>query len=519
VSDLAAQPAPPRPDFDPARPTTWTLVELRDAIAGGRMTARGAVDAYLDRIDRLGDRFNCFTEVFVERSRAAADAIDARRAAGETLGPLAGCPVAIKDNLCTDWGRTTCGSAILAEFESPYNGTAVQRLLDADAIILAKTNMDEFAMGSSNENSAFGPVRNPWDESRVPGGSSGGSSAAVAADLCAGAFGSDTGGSIRQPAALAGVVGLKPTYGSVSRWGLVAFASSLDQIGPIARTADDAALLLSVVAGPDPHDSTSHPRSAEVARALREKADRVADPARLRIGIAPDQCFHEDNDDAVRTAIEEAIAFLRDAGAEIVEVDLPSARYGVSVYAVIAPAEASSNLARYDGIRYGRRAAISESETLDDLYAKSRGEGFGAEVKRRIMLGTYALSSGYYDAYYLRAAKVRRLIRREYEAAFVRCDLILGPCTPSPAFPIGAKAADPLQMYLCDVYTVPASLAGITGVSLPAGLTAGSEAEPPLPLAIQFVGPAFSEPDLLALARTWERARPWTHARPAGSAE
>ncbi len=482
-----------------------TLIGLRDAIAARAVSATEVTRAYLDRIERHDGLLHAYHEVYRQRALERAAAVDD----GRVCGVLAGVPVAIKDNLCTEWGYTTCSSRILENYRSPYTATAVERLERAGAVILGKTNLDEFAMGSSTENCAFGPTRNPWDPQRVPGGSSGGSAAAVAADVCAGALGSDTGGSIRQPAALCGVVGLKPTYGRVSRFGLVAFASSLDQIGPFAHTVADAALLLQVISGPDPRDSTC--ADVPVPDYLRG----VDEPVRgVRIGIAK-QYLSDANDPAVAAAAERAVEVFRGAGAKVVEVDLPHTEYGIPTYYIVATAEASSNLARYDGVRYGYRAP--QAEDLEDLYSSSRAEGFGDEVKRRIMLGTYALSSGYYDAYYVRALKVRRLIKRDFDAAFEKCDAILCPTTTGPAFRLGEKTDDPLAMYLNDVYTVNANLAGIPAISVPAGF---AETSGPggrkirLPLGMQLLGPVFKEEALLRIARMCEAAVEWSSARP-----
>jgi aspartyl-tRNA(Asn)/glutamyl-tRNA(Gln) amidotransferase subunit A len=481
-------------------PTQTTLVELRDAIVARRVSARQAVQAYLDRIERHNPQLHAYHAVFADAALARADAVDS----GRIGGPLAGVPIAIKDNLCTTYGHTTCSSRMLENFVSPFTGTAVARLEAAGAIVLGKTVMDEFAMGSSTEHSAFGPVRNPWDTTRVPGGSSGGSASAVAADLAVAAIGSDTGGSIRQPAAFCGITGLKPTYGRVSRFGLVAFGSSLDQIGPLCRTVADTALILGVIAGHDPRDSTS------VDRPVPDYLAELRNPVeKLRIGIAR-QYMSEGNDAAVQEATRRAEAIYREAGAEIIEVDLPHTEYGIPVYYIVATAEASSNLARYDGVHYGRRAA--QCDDLVDLYARSRAEGFGNEVKRRIMLGTYALSSGYYDAYYLRALKVRRLIRQDFDAAFKQCDAILCPTTTGPAFQFGAKIDDPLSMYMNDVYTVNANLAGIPGISLPGGFADVDGRR--LPVGVQLYGPLFDEPRLLRIARVFEAATDDWRQRP-----
>ena len=484
--------------------TEMSAVGLRDAIAAGEVSAAEAARAYLDAIEARDGDICAYNEVHAERAVAMAEAVDAKRSAGEELGPLAGVPVAVKDNMCCSWGKTTCSSKILADFEAPYDATAVAKLLAADAVILGKTNMDEFAMGSSTENSGVGPTRNPWDLARVPGGSSGGSAAATTARMCAVALGSDTGGSIRQPAAFCGVVGLKPTYGRVSRYGLVAYGSSLDQIGPFGRDVADAALLLGATAGYDKRDSTS---------VDRETADYLAhldQPIEgLRVGLVKE--FHADSLDAeIRGAVDRAVELYRQAGAEIVEVSLPHSRidvgadgdlasYAVGCYYVVAMAEASSNLARYDGVHYGHRT--EERGDIVQLYSRTRAEGFGEEVKRRIMLGTYALSSGYYDAYYLKALKVRRLIKNDFDAAFETCDVLIGPTAPETAFELGAKTDDPLTMYLSDIYTISANLAGIPGVSVPAGLS-----EAGLPLAIQLLGDVFSEEKLLRAARMYEIA-------------
>lgn len=479
--------------------TQCTMIQLRDALAARQAKATAVVKGYLDRIERYNEALGRpFSQVFAESALAKAEAVDR----GEVTGPLAGVPLAIKDVLCTTQGQTTCSSRMLADYRSPFAATCVARLESAGAILLGKTAMDEFAMGSSCENCAWGPVRNPWAMDRVPGGSSGGSAAAMAADLCAGALGTDTGGSIRQPAALTGIVGLKPTYGRVSRWGLVAFASSLDQAGPMCHSVADAALLYELMAGRDSLDSTSV--DVPVGQVLAELDQPVAN---LRIGLAR-QYLSDRNDQAVNAAVDEAVAVYRQAGATVVEVDLPHTRYGIPVYYIVATAEASSNLARYDGVHYGHRSA--EAEDLLDLYCRSRGEGFGDEVKRRIMLGTYVLSSGYHDAYYVRALKVRRLIKRDFDRAFEQCDAILCPTTTAPAFRLGDKIDDPLAMYLNDVYTVNANLAGIPGISLPGGLTREG-----LPVGVQLLGAAFDEARLLRIARMYEQATRYGWKRPA----
>lgn len=480
--------------------TKTILIELRDAIASRKISAMETTQTYLSRIDKHDSSIKAYHETYGDRALQRAAAVDA----GTITGPLAGVPIALKDNMCTSYGRTTCSSRILAKFEAPYTATAVQRLEDAGAIILGKTNLDEFAMGSSTENSANGATRNPWDTDRVPGGSSGGSAAAMAADFCVGSLGSDTGGSIRQPAALCGVVGMKPTYGRISRWGLVAFASSLDQIGPFTHSVADAALLLDIMSGQDDRDATCAQKPATTTYAEVEKPVE-----KLRIGLAK-QYMTDQNDPAVTAAVNAAVEIYRSLGAEVVEVDLPHTEYGIPTYYIVATAEASSNLARYDGIRYGHRAA--NSDDLLDVYARSRAEGFGPEVKRRIMLGTYALSSGYYDAYYLRALKVRRLIKNDLDAAFANVDAIVCPTTTHPAFRFGAKTDNPLAMYLNDIYTVNANLAGTPGISLPAGVTQVDGKT--LPLAIQLLGNTFEEGKLLRIARMYEREAGHMSARP-----
>lgn len=472
--------------------TATTLIKLRDAIASKQISATEVTRAYLARIDRWNPTLCAYEETFPERALTQAQAVDD----GKRRGALAGVPIAVKDVLCTDYGHTTCSSSILKNFKAPYTATAVKRLEAAGAIVIGKTRMDEFAMGSSTETSASGPTLNPWDISRVPGGSSGGSAAAVAADLCAAALGTDTGGSIRQPAAYCGVVGLKPTYGRVSRFGLVAFASSLDQVGVITHTVADASLLLAIIGGHDPLDSTS---SELPVPNYVDELDRLETP--LRIGLAK-QYLSATNDAAVAGAIEQAIQVFEDAGARVLEVDLPHTEYGIPTYYIVATAEASSNLARYDGVHYGHRAV--HTQDLVDLYSRSRAEGFGAEVKRRIMLGTYVLSSGYYDAYYLRALKVRRLIKNDFDAAFEMCDVILCPTTTGAAFELGKNIDDPLAMYLNDVYTVNCNLVGIPGISLPAGFSQDEGTE--LPVGIQLLGSHFDEPNLLRIAKLYQDA-------------
>jgi len=483
-----------------------TLTETVEAIRTRRTSAVEVVGESLARIDRLNGRLGAFLSVEADRALERARAVDAALAQGEPVGPLAGAPIAVKDNICTRFGRTTCASAILAEFRSVYDAGVVERLTQAGAVIVGKTNLDEFAMGSSTENSAVGPARNPWDESRVPGGSSGGSAAAVAAGLVAGALGSDTGGSIRQPAAFCGVVGLKPTYGRVSRYGLVAYASSLDQIGPLARTVEDAALLAGVISGHDPRDSTSVDTPVPdylggLGRSLEG----------MRIGVAAEY-FSQGLDAAVRARVGEAIDLLCREGAQAVEIHLPHMPYAVACYYLVATAEASSNLARYDGVRYGRRA--ERPQDIVDLYCSSRGQGFGPEVKRRIMLGTYALSTGYYDAYYLKALKVRTLIQRDFDAAFGKVDVIASPVSPTTAFKLGEKLDEPLAMYLADIYTISANLAGIPAVSVPCGFD-----DQGLPVGLQLMGRPFEEERLLAVAHQYQLRTDHHTRQPAGAEE
>lgn len=479
-----------------------TAAEMAQAVRSRTVTARAIVEHGLARLALVDPGLNAYLQVFEREATAAADTIDRRAERGEALGPMAGVTVAIKDNICTSLGRTTCGSRFLERYESPYAATVVERLEAAGAIVLGKTNLDEFAMGSSCEHSAFGPTRNPWDVTRVPGGSSGGSAAAVAAGVVPVALGSDTGGSIRQPASLCGIVGLKPTYGRVSRWGLVAFASSLDQIGPFARTVQDAATALAVMGGHDPLDATSDLRSsAGVDEGLDEPV------LGMTLGV-PRQARSDAVHPAVAAALDRAIDVYRGAGARIVEIDLPNAAYGIAAYYIVAPAEASSNLARFDGIRYGRRAAMKPGMSLEDLYAMSRSEGFGPEVQRRIMLGTYVLSSGYYDAYYTTALKARRRIKEDYDRAFASgVHAVLMPSAPGPAFRIGEKTDDPLALYLEDLFTVGANLSGLPGVSLPGGFAQVGGVM--LPVGVQLIAPAFDERTMLRIARAHERLTSW----------
>ena len=461
------------------------------------ISSRELTELYLGRIDRLDSQLNSFISVTPDLALAAADAADERLARGEEA-PLLGLPVAQKDIFCTLGVRTSCGSKMLDNFIAPYTATVVERMNAAGAVMLGKTNMDEFAMGSSNETSHYGPVRNPWDPERVPGGSSGGSAAAVAARLVPAATGTDTGGSIRQPAAFCGITGIKPTYGRVSRYGMIAFASSLDQAGPMAASAEDCALMLNAMAGFDPRDSTSVERPPEDFTAGLGAGLRG-----LRIGL-PREFFGDGLDPGVRAATESALAVLRERGAELIEISLPNSGLSVPAYYVVAPAECSSNLARYDGVRFGHRC--DEPRDLMDLYTRSRAEGFGAEVKRRIMIGTYVLSAGYYDAYYLKAQKVRRLIADDFRRAFGQVDVIAGPTSPETPFRLGEKSADPVQMYLSDIYTIAVNLAGLPGLSMPAG-TVGN-----LPVGMQLIGNYFDEARLLGVAHQFQQETDW-HAR------
>ncbi len=464
---------------------------LRDAIVRGELSASEAVEQSLEQAQGEGARLHAFLVVDAEGARARARELDARRAAGEDPGVLFGVPVALKSNLCLEGVESNCGSRILEGWTAPYTATCVQRLLDAGAVPVGMTNMDEFAMGSSTENSAYGAARNPWDPTRTPGGSSGGSAVAVAAGIVPLALGSDTGGSVRQPAALCGIAGFKPTYGRVSRFGLVAFGSSLDQVSPLARSVGDLELALSVIGGHDPADSTC----------LEENAPQpeLAQLEGLRIGV-PDALLSEGLDPGVRARVEEAIAHFEAQGAQRVAVELPHAEHSISTYYVVATAEASSNLARFDGVRFGLRAQGDGS--LDGMYAATRGAGFGAEVERRILLGTYVLSAGYVDAWYRRAMKVRRLIAGDFERAFESVDLLLTPTTPEPAFALGDKADDPVAMYLSDVMTVTANLAGLPAVSVPCGFTREGGVE--LPVGLQLIGPARADARVLGIARCFE---------------
>jgi aspartyl-tRNA(Asn)/glutamyl-tRNA(Gln) amidotransferase subunit A len=480
----------------------YTLKQLADLLAGGKTSSVELCQDYLARIAAHNPNLNAFITVDAERTLAEARAADAQRAAG-TAGPLTGVPIAHKDIFCAEGWLTTCGSRMLSNFVSPYDAHVIGRFKAAGMPTLGKTNMDEFAMGSSNETSFYGPVKNPWDTACVPGGSSGGSAACVAAGLAPGATATDTGGSIRQPAALCGVTGLKPTYGVVSRYGMIAFASSLDQGGPMARTAEDCALLLNVMAGFDGRDSTSLERENE------DYARDLAKPlAGLRIGL-PKEFFGEGMSGETRQAVEATIEQYRKLGATTVEVSLPNSGLSVASYYVIAPAEASSNLSRFDGVRYGYRTP--DYADLTDMYEKTRAEGFGAEVKRRIMIGTYVLSHGYYDAYYIQAQKLRRLIAQDFAKAYEQCDIILGPTSPTTAFKLGEKSDDPVQMYLSDIYTIAVNLAGLPGMSLPCGFDGQG-----LPIGLQLIGDYFSEARMLNVAHQYQLATDWHMRTPGG---
>ena len=492
-------------------PTRATAVSLLDELNQRKVSAEELAKLYLDRADRFDPALHVFLHREAESVLDQAREVDRKRASGEKLGALAGVPIAVKDVLCVRGVPTTCGSKMLAGFRPPYDATVIERLRAADAVIVGKTNMDEFAMGSSTENSAYGPTRNPWDTTRIPGGSSGGSAAAVAADFAPISLGSDTGGSIRQPAALCGIVGIKPTYGRVSRYGLIAFASSLDQIGPFSHDLADSALLMKVISGHDPRDATSV--DAPVPDYL---GSLDTPPDSLRIGLVR-EFFGEGLDPEVEASVREAVKIYEQAGATIRDVSLPHSKYGAPAYYLVAPAECSSNLARYDGTIFGHRAADFSAQTPEEedipplirMMMASRSEGFGPEVKRRIMLGTFALSAGYADQYYTQALKVRRLIRNDFDAAFQDVDVLLGPTTPTAAFKLGEKTSDPLAMYLSDIYTITTNLAGIPGLSLPCGLTKTG-----LPIGLQLMAPAFAEENLLRTARVFEKATDWHAKRP-----
>jgi aspartyl-tRNA(Asn)/glutamyl-tRNA(Gln) amidotransferase subunit A len=481
--------------------TDSTTANVLAGLRQGKLTSEALTGRYLDAIRQREPRVRAFLHVDEAAAREQARAIDARRQRGEKLGALAGIPVAIKDVLCTRGQPTTCGSKILQNFVPPYDAHVITRLKQADAVLIGKTNMDEFAMGSSTENSAYQVTRNPWDLERIPGGSSGGSAAAVAADEAPLSLGTDTGGSIRQPASLCGVVGLKPTYGRVSRFGLVAYASSLDQIGPFAHDVAGIAVLLEAIAGHDPCDSTS------VQKPVPEYSKTLDDPVKpLTIGV-PREYFGGGLDGEVEQAVRVALKVYQGLGATVQEISLPHSPYAIATYYLVATAEASSNLARYDGVHYGYRA--KQHGDLIDMYCRSRGEAFGKEVQRRIMLGTYALSSGYKDAYYVKALKVRRLIKEDFDRAFAACDVVVGPTSPTAAFKVGEKTEDPLAMYLSDIYTISCNLAGLPGISIPCGFTKAG-----LPIGLQILAAPFEEEKLLRIARMHERATDWHTRRP-----
>ena len=476
-----------------------SLKQISDGLAAGDFSSVEITRELLDRIAAANPALNAYITVTDELALQQAEAADQARASGKA-GALTGVPLAVKDIFCTDGVLTSCASRMLENFRAPYDATVIEKLKAAGTVMLGKTNMDEFAMGSSNENSHYGPARNPWDRERVPGGSSGGSAVAVAAGLAPAALGTDTGGSIRQPAAFCGITGLKPTYGRVSRYGMIAYASSLDQGGPMARSAEDCALLLQAMAGFDERDSTSIEREVpDYAASLDQEIGG------LRIGL-PQEYFAEGLDDGVARVIEAAIDEYRRLGAEIVEISLPNSGIAIPAYYVVAMAECSSNLSRFDGVRFGHRC--DEPKDLEDLYKRSRAEGFGDEVKRRILIGTYALSAGYYDAYYLKAQKLRRLISDDFQRAFEQCDLIAGPTTPTPAFPLGANQDDPVAMYLQDIYTISVNLAGLPAMSIPAGFSDG------LPVGLQLIGNYFDEARLLGAAHRFQQATDWHRQQP-----
>jgi len=472
-------------------PTHLTISELRHLLDDRELSARELLGLHLERIEAADADVKAFLRLTTAKAAEQAQAAD-RALRDGTAGPLAGIPMAVKDVLCVKDVETTAGSQILKGFKPPYTGTAVQRLFDAGAVMLGVTNCDEFAMGSSTENSSYFPTHNPWSLDRVPGGSSGGSAAAVSAGEATFSLGSDTGGSIRQPAALCGVIGMKPTYGRVSRYGLIAFASSLDQIGPFARSVEDCALILQTMAGHDPLDSTSADRPNDVTRGLHDGVEK------MRLGVPREYFEIEGMEPGVRLAIQKALNTLEAAGAELVDVSLPHTDYGLAAYYIIAPAECSSNLARFDGVRYGM--SEQDAQNITDAYMKTRRKGFGAEVRRRVMLGTYALSTGYYDAYYLKAQKVRTLIKQDFDDAFAHCDAIVSGTSPTVAFPIGSRTQDPLSMYLCDVLTLGGNLAGLPGISVPCGMSEG------LPVGLQVLAPQWREDIALRVARAYELA-------------
>jgi aspartyl-tRNA(Asn)/glutamyl-tRNA(Gln) amidotransferase subunit A len=469
-----------------------TASELSGLISAREITSTELTEAYLKRIDSIDSRLNAYVTVHKELAMEMAQNADRLIGANE-YGPLTGVPIAVKDNMCLNGHRTTCASKILRNFHPPYDATVISKIKDMGMVILGSTNMDEFAMGSSTENSAWGAVRNPWDLEAIAGGSSGGAAASVSARETVVAVGSDTGGSIRQPSSFCGVSGMKPTYGAVSRYGLVAFASSLDQIGPVARDVKDLALLLNLICGHDPYDSTSVPRDYPDFTQFLDKPLKG-----VKLGL-PEEFFAKLDNPDVEKAIQDSKATLKDLGVEFVDLSLPHLDYGLAAYYIIAPSEASSNLARYDGVKYGHRA--NDYEGMIDMYRRTRAEGFGDEVKRRIMLGTYALSSGYYDAYYLKAAKVRTLIARDFSDAFEKCDAIFCPTAPTPPFKVGAKVDDPIQMYLMDVFTIPVNMAGLPGLSIPGGFSSEG-----LPVGVQFIAPPFEEARLIQLGSGFQKA-------------
>jgi aspartyl-tRNA(Asn)/glutamyl-tRNA(Gln) amidotransferase subunit A len=474
-----------------------TIQSLTERLSNREITARLVTEFSLDAAERLNKTLNAFLQIDRAGATARAEELDSTDWSTRPRPALAGIPIAIKDNICTRGMQTSCGSRILGNYHPPYDATAIERLKEAGAIILGKVNCDEFAMGSSNENSAFGPVRNPWDTERVPGGSSGGSAAVVSAGIVPVSLGSDTGGSVRQPAAMCGIIGLKPTYGRISRYGLVAFGSSLDQIGVFGKKVEDVATVLKVIAGRDPKDSTSADVPVpDYTSELKQGIDG------LRLGV-PRLLFGEGLNKEVRSSVEQAIEAYRKLGVEIVDIELPHTKYSIAVYYIIAMAEASSNLARYDGVRYGFRA--EEAKSLRDMYRVTRDEGFGSEVKRRIMIGTFVLSSGYYDAYYRKAQQARALLKEDFKRAFERCDAVITPTAPSPAFLIGEKTNDPLSMYLEDIYTVTSNLVGIPGISIPCGLSSNG-----LPIGMQLVAPYWKESTLFRLAHAYEQEHPFT---------
>ncbi len=478
-----------------------TIREVSELIKRGEISPVELTGSILSRIEGVNGRVHAYISILKDEATDAAKEAEKLISSGTYLGPLHGVPISIKDIFVMKGTRTTCGSKILENFVSPYDATVVEKLKRAGAIIIGKNNMDEFAMGSSTENSYFGPTKNPWDLERVPGGSSGGSAASVAASLCFASVGTDTGGSIRQPAALCGIAGLKPTYGRVSRFGMIAFASSLDQAGPLTKTVEDAALMLNAIAGGDPRDSTSvHIPVPDYTRCINDGVRGI------RIGV-PREYFINGIDIEIEKSVKAAISLIEDLGGSIEEISLPHTEYAVSVYYILAPSEASSNLARYDGVRYGFR--VSDADSLRDMYMRTRAQGFGAEVKRRIMIGTYALSAGYYDAYYLKAQRVRTLIKRDFDEAFKRVDVIMTPTSPEAAFKIGEKTGDPLRMYLSDIFTIPCNLVGLPGISVPCGFTSSG-----LPIGLQILGKPFDEETLLRVAHNYEIHTNWRERRP-----